>query len=72
MVEDNNPQDQLAAEAAALDGYFSDTPLEPEPNYPPLDEQFNRCVVISSKPYWRSWSLSLSPRGAHEWTISNA
>ena len=50
MVEDSNPQDQLAAEAAALDGYFSDTPLEPEPNYPPLDEQFNRCVVISNLP----------------------
>jgi len=50
MAEDSNPQDQLAAEAAALDGYFSDTPLEPEPNYPPLDEQFNRCVVISNLP----------------------
>ena len=42
--------DDLADEAASLDGYFSDAPLEPQPRYPPIDETFDRCVVISNLP----------------------
>ncbi|KAL3789812.1 hypothetical protein ACHAW5_011235 [Stephanodiscus triporus] len=42
--------DDLADEAASLDGYFSDAPLEPRPRYPPIDESFDRCVVISNLP----------------------
>jgi len=43
-------EDRLAEEAAELDGYFSDAPLEPEPNYPPLDESFAGAVVITNLP----------------------
>jgi len=46
----DTPADDLADEAASLDGYFSEEPLEPEPSYPPLDETFDRCVVISNLP----------------------
>ena len=46
----NTPADDLEAEAASLDGYFSDAPLEPIPNYPPLDNKFDRCVVITNLP----------------------
>lgn len=42
--------DDLADEAASLDGYFSDAPLEACPRYPPLDTTFDRCVVISNLP----------------------
>jgi len=48
--DSTNPEDQLAEESAELDGYFSDTPLEPVPKYPVLDDKFNRCVVISNLP----------------------
>ncbi|KAL7465776.1 hypothetical protein ACHAXS_006097 [Conticribra weissflogii] len=40
----------LEEEAAQLDGYFSDAPLDPRPKYPPLDTSFGRCVVISNLP----------------------
>ncbi|KAL7457271.1 hypothetical protein ACHAWC_009437 [Mediolabrus comicus] len=40
----------LADEAASLDGYFSDAPLEPQPKYPPLNESFDRCVVVTNLP----------------------
>eukprot|EP00581_Thalassiosira_minuscula_P027724 CAMPEP_0183754012 /NCGR_PEP_ID=MMETSP0739-20130205/3300_1 /TAXON_ID=385413 /ORGANISM="Thalassiosira miniscula, Strain CCMP1093" /LENGTH=722 /DNA_ID=CAMNT_0025990603 /DNA_START=16 /DNA_END=2184 /DNA_ORIENTATION=+ len=50
MAPDPTSADDLAEEAAALDGYFSDTPLEPRPKYPPLDESYQRCVVISNLP----------------------
>jgi translation initiation factor 3 subunit B len=40
----------LADEAEELDGYFSDAPLDPRPNYPPLDEGFDNCVVITNLP----------------------
>jgi translation initiation factor 3 subunit B len=42
--------DDLEAEAAALDGYFSDTPLQPKPNYPPLRDTFENAVVITNLP----------------------
>eukprot|EP00571_Detonula_confervacea_P011392 CAMPEP_0172302166 /NCGR_PEP_ID=MMETSP1058-20130122/3911_1 /TAXON_ID=83371 /ORGANISM="Detonula confervacea, Strain CCMP 353" /LENGTH=719 /DNA_ID=CAMNT_0013012549 /DNA_START=61 /DNA_END=2220 /DNA_ORIENTATION=- len=42
--------DDLADEAADLDGYFSDAPLEPEPKYAPLETKFDRCVVITNLP----------------------
>ena len=35
----NATADDLEAEAASLDGYFSDAPLDPKPNYPPLDNK---------------------------------
>jgi translation initiation factor 3 subunit B len=40
----------LEEESAALDGYFSDTPLKPEPNYPPLRDTFETSVVIINLP----------------------
>lgn len=43
-------EDQLAAEAAELDGYFSDTPLDPIPNYPPLNETFESSIIITNLP----------------------
>lgn len=40
----------LEAEAAALDGYFSDTPLEPKPKYPPLRESFENAILVTNIP----------------------
>ena len=40
----------LEEESAALDGYFSDTPLDPQPNYPKLRETFETAVVITNLP----------------------
>mmetsp|Transcript_13665 Transcript_13665/g.19279 ORF Transcript_13665/g.19279 Transcript_13665/m.19279 type:complete len:717 (+) Transcript_13665:152-2302(+) len=40
----------LADEAAALDGYFSDAPLDPQPNYPDLRDTFENAVIISNLP----------------------
>lgn len=42
--------DDLEAEAAELDGYFSDSPLEPTPNYPPLRDTFESAVIITNLP----------------------
>ncbi|CAB9518604.1 factor 3 subunit B [Seminavis robusta] len=42
--------DKLAEEAEELDGYFSDAPLDPKPNYPPLHETFEDSVVITNLP----------------------
>jgi translation initiation factor 3 subunit B len=53
VPEDNGEeeeQDLLALEAASLDGYFSDAPLDPEPEYPELYESFETAVVISNLP----------------------
>lgn len=52
MSEEKPAQDidDLADEAAALDGYFSDTPLEPQPKYPPLKESLDTAVVIANLP----------------------
>lgn len=46
----NNTAEDLEAESANLDGYFSDTPLDPQPKYPPLDSKFDRCIVITNLP----------------------
>jgi translation initiation factor 3 subunit B len=43
-------EDQLAAEAEELDGYFSDTPLEPEPKYPPLNKSMETAIIILNLP----------------------
>ena len=48
--EPKSIEDQLAEEAAELDGYFSDTPLEPQPNYPPLDKSFDATIIITNLP----------------------
>jgi len=40
----------LAEESADLDGYFSDAPLDPEPNYPVLRETFDTAVVLTNLP----------------------
>jgi len=40
----------LEEESAALDGYFSDTPLNPQPNYPVLRETFETAVLIANLP----------------------
>uniref|UniRef100_A0A7S4MRK3 Eukaryotic translation initiation factor 3 subunit B n=1 Tax=Odontella aurita TaxID=265563 RepID=A0A7S4MRK3_9STRA len=44
--------DVLADEAAELDGYFSDTPLDPKPfaNYPPLRDTFETAVILANLP----------------------
>ena len=42
--------DALAAEAAELDGYFSDAPLDPKPIYPPLREKFDTAIIITNLP----------------------
>jgi len=43
-------EDQLAKEAAELDGYFSDAPLNPKPRYPQLRTTFETAVVITNLP----------------------
>lgn len=43
-------QDALAAEAAELDGYFSDAPLDPQPEYPKFRDTFETAIVISNLP----------------------
>jgi len=40
----------LEEESAGLDGYFSDAPLDPRPEYPPLRETFDTAVVITNLP----------------------
>lgn len=40
----------IEEESAALDGYFSDSALDPQPNYPPLRETFETAVVITNLP----------------------
>ena len=40
----------LADEAAELDGYFSDAPLDPRPNYPQLRESFETAIVVTNLP----------------------
>jgi translation initiation factor 3 subunit B len=46
----NSIIDELAAEAEELDGYFSDTPLDLDVKYPPLDENFATSVIITNLP----------------------
>jgi translation initiation factor 3 subunit B len=48
--EEEEEQDLLALEAAELDGYFSDAPLDPVAEYPELNETFDTAVVISNLP----------------------
>jgi translation initiation factor 3 subunit B len=43
-------EDALAEEAAELDGYFSDAPLDPEPEYPALKESFEASIIITNLP----------------------
>lgn len=43
-------EDLLADEAAELDGYFSDTPLNLKPNYPPLNDSFDATVIVTNLP----------------------
>jgi len=35
---------------AALDGYYSDTPVELNPVYPPLKQNFDTVVIITNLP----------------------
>jgi translation initiation factor 3 subunit B len=50
MAPNATSADDLADEAASLDGYFSDAPLNPRPRYPPIDETYDRCIIISNLP----------------------
>ena len=54
MSDDHEPPNSvealLADEAEELDGYFSDAPLNPTPNYPTLDASFDNCIVITNLP----------------------
>lgn len=50
MPEEISIEDALAAEAAELDGYFSDTPLNPQPDYPPLRKSFEATIIITNLP----------------------
>ena len=49
IVVDPTPE-LLEEESAELDGYFSDAPLDPQPNYPALRETFETAVVITNLP----------------------
>jgi translation initiation factor 3 subunit B len=40
----------IEEESASLDGYFSDTPLEPRPSYPPLLSTFERSIILTNLP----------------------
>lgn len=40
----------IEEESASLDGYFSETPLDPKPSYPPLLSTFDRCIVLTNLP----------------------
>lgn len=40
----------IEEESAALDGYFSDTPLDPKPNYPPLRDTFETSIIVLNLP----------------------
>ncbi|GKY91960.1 hypothetical protein MPSEU_000167600 [Mayamaea pseudoterrestris] len=42
--------DALADEAMELDGYFSDAPLDPQPNYPRLDTSMENALVVLNLP----------------------
>jgi translation initiation factor 3 subunit B len=50
MPVEENIDDQLAAEAEELDGYFSDAPLDVNVDYPDLDENLDTAVVITNLP----------------------
>ncbi len=50
IMPDKSIEDLLAEEAAELDGYFSDTPLDPTPIYPPLDKSFDSAIIITNLP----------------------
>jgi len=49
-MSSDNIEDELAEEAAELDGYFSDASLQPEPDYPPLNTRFESAVVVANLP----------------------
>ena len=42
--------DKLADEAEELDGYFSDAPLDPQPEYPPLDTSLDTAIILANLP----------------------
>jgi translation initiation factor 3 subunit B len=50
MTEEKSIEDALAEESAELDGYFSDTPLDPKPAYPPLKKSFDTSIIITNLP----------------------
>jgi translation initiation factor 3 subunit B len=50
MAEEKTAEDLLAEEAEELDGYFSDEPLDPEPDYPALMKAFENAVIITNLP----------------------
>jgi translation initiation factor 3 subunit B len=50
MPEEKSIEDQLAEEAAELDGYFSDTPLEPESDHPSLRKTYETAIIITNLP----------------------
>jgi len=45
-----NEDTTLEDESAELDGYFSDSPLDPNPKYPELRESFETAIVITNLP----------------------
>jgi len=49
----------LEEEAAALDGYFSDAPLDPKPKYPALRDTFETAIIITNLPKVRPIYISL-------------
>lgn len=50
MAPQEEIDDDLVAEAEELDGYFSDAPLDPRPEYPPLNETFDSAVILLNLP----------------------
>lgn len=50
MPDEKTIEDALAEESAELDGYFSDSPLDPKPKYPPLKKSFDTSIIITNLP----------------------
>jgi translation initiation factor 3 subunit B len=49
-IMSKSEEDKLVEESMELEGYISDNPLDPQPNYPPLHETFESAVVITNLP----------------------
>lgn len=50
MADESTVPPNLEEESMSLDGYFSDEPLNPQPNYPALRETFETSVIITNLP----------------------
>jgi len=51
--------DLLEKESAEVEGYFSDTPLNPKPKYPELKKTFDTSIIILNLPKVGFFSYTL-------------